>query len=222
VAADRFVIVHTGSFCGPLPKEGRLRRLTRGRSFDVRHVDRSTHSPTILLRAMELLADRRVEFRHLGPIDCENQRLFETSPVRNQVRALGYRDHRETLAELMCADAAYLCLATCEEARNELIPQKTFDYLGSRKPVLAPIQDGDAKDHLLEARTGIVTSPYDAEALCGALRDLVEAKFARRPLVFPREDFIRRFEWSRLGDKLFGIIERAAARQRPKLVSATP
>ena len=222
VAEDKFVIVHAGVFCGPQPPESGLRRLTQGRSFQVRRVDRSTHSPAMLLRAMELLGDRRVEFRHLGPIDSENQRLFETSPVRNQVRMLGYRDHREALAELMRADAAYLCLATCEESRSELIPQKTFEYLGSRKPVLAPIQNGDARDCLLEAGTGICTPPYDAEALARALKDLVAAKFSHQPLAFPREDFIRRFEWSRLADKLFCIIERAASMQAFGLSKATP
>lgn len=207
-----FTIVHTGAFCGSLEPEGKLRRAVQGRAFQVRRGDRSAHSPAVLVRAMELLADRRVEFRHIGPMDSVNQRLFENSSVRDQIRAVGYLDHRDTLAELMRADAAYLCLATAlGETRNELVPQKTFEYLASRKPILAPIQEGDATDYVRDAGTGICTAPGDFQALASVLKELVEAKFAHRTLVFPREELIRRFEWTCLAGKLVQIIDRVAS-----------
>ncbi len=211
-AEDRFVIVYTGVFCGPEESGGSFRRFVQGRSFRLRPVDLDTDSPIVLIRAMELLNDPRVEFRHLGPTGGEILRLFATSSVRSQIKASGYHDHRNALAELTRSDAAYLCLTTIiGEPRNEQVPQKTFEYLGSRKPVIAPIQDGDAKDFLVRAETGICTRPDDASALAKALRSLVEAKFSGRPLVFPREDFIQRFEWNRLAEKLFQILDRAAS-----------
>ena len=107
----------------------------RGRAFQPRQVDRRAHSPEVLIRAMELLGDPRVEFRHLGPMDSENQRLFQSSRVQNLIKAVGYLEHRATLAELSSADAAYLCLATClGEERNEL-PQ-WFDGLRGLRPTL--------------------------------------------------------------------------------------
>lgn len=215
VAEDRFIIVYTGVFCGPEGAGDGFRRFVQGRTFRSRRVNLDTDSPIVLVRAMELLNDPRLEFRHLGPLDSENLRLFETSAVRNQIRVSGYQDHRDALGELMHSDAAYLCLTTIlGEPRNEQAPQKTFEYLGARKPVIAPIQDGDAKDVLLQAGTGICTPPMDANALAAALQAMVKAKFAGKPLVVPREEFIRRYEWGRLAGRLFEIIERAASRQQ--------
>ncbi len=217
---DRFVIVYTGVFCGPEQPGGGFRRFVQGRSFRFRRVDLDTDSPIVLIRAMELLNDPRVEFRHLGPAGGEILHLFETSSVRSQIKVSGYHDHSNALAELMRSDAAYLCLTTIVgEPRNEQVPQKTFEYLGSRKPVLAPVQDGDAKALLMQAGTGLWTPPNDASALASVIKTLVEAKFAGKPLVFPRENFIRCYEWSRLAGRLFEIIDRAASRPQKVCVA---
>jgi glycosyltransferase involved in cell wall biosynthesis len=213
-ASDKFVIVHTGVFCGPAAPAGPLRRWIQGRAFEPRPVDRSTHSPAALVQALERRRDPRVEFRHLGPLDAANQHLFDSSPARDQIRVLGYQNHRETLAELAAADASYLCLATRRDApRNELVPQKTYEYLGVGRPVLAPIQDGDAKDFLRGAGLGVCTPPSDGAALADALAPLVDAKFHGRAPVAPHEDFIRRFEWRGLAARLWQILERAASRR---------
>src|SRR5262249_10362184 len=179
--------------------------------------------PLPLVRAMELLNDHRVEFRHLGPADSENASLFKSSPARGQLTVLGYLDHRDAVAELLRSDAAYLCLTTIlGEPRNEQVPQKTFEYLGARKPVLAPIQDGDAKDLLVNARLGVCASPHQPAALARVLKELVEAKFAGRPLVLPSEDYIRRFEWSHLAGKLFQILDHAASRSGEAIPAPQP
>jgi glycosyltransferase involved in cell wall biosynthesis len=210
----KLLVVHTGSLFEARGSGGRLRRLARGRSFCPRQVDTATHSLVPLLAAMERLGDPRVELRHVGPPpDGGSQARLANSPVRSQVQLLGYRPHSETLAELVRADAAYLGLATVrDEPRNELVPQKTYEYLGARCPVLAPIQDGDARDFLDQAGTGLCTPPYDEAGLAEALRALVRAKIQGRPAVSPREDFIRRFEWSQLADRLLGILDQAASR----------
>jgi glycosyltransferase involved in cell wall biosynthesis len=219
---DKFVIAHTGVFCGPVAPAGALRRWVQGRAFEPRPVDRSTHSPAALVQALERLRDPRIEFRHLGPMDAANQHLFEASPMRSQIRVLGYRDHRETLAELASADASYLCLATrLDASRNELVPQKTYEYLGARRPVLAPLQEGDARDLVLASGLGIGTPPGNGAALAALLAPLVEAKFRGRPLTTPREDFIRRFEWQSLSARLWEFLDRAASRSpRPVTVSS--
>jgi glycosyltransferase involved in cell wall biosynthesis len=174
-----------------------------------------------LVEALERLRDPRVEFRHLGPLDAANQHLFEASPARHQIQVLGYRSHRETLAELAAADASYLCLATRRDAaRNELVPQKTYEYLGVGRPVLAPIQEGDAKDFLLAAGLGVCTPPADGATLAAALVPLVDAKFHGRPPAAPREDFIRSFEWRSLAGRLWEILDRAAS-TRPQPVHAS-
>jgi glycosyltransferase involved in cell wall biosynthesis len=214
-APGKLVVVHTGVFFSAFESTA-WRRLLYGRSYRPRRVDASTHSPALLVRAMEQVADPRVEFRHIGPMDSETQRLFRTSSVRNRIHALGYRPHAEALAELRRADAAYLCLAADLDGRaNELVPQKTYEYLGSRRPVLAPIPDGDARSFLTEAGVGLCTSPYDAECFTRTLRALRDSKFSGRPLVTPREEVIRRFEWSALITRLWALIEQAAGAAQP-------
>ncbi len=212
-ASNRFVIVHSGSF---LAADGRsrLRSFVRGRSFCPRRVDPSSHSMVPLLEALERAADPRVEVRHLGPpLDGESAQRLARSPCRDQVRLLGYRPHAEVLRELLAADAAYLCLATDRDgSRNELVPQKTYEYLGARLPVLAPIQAGDARDFLTAAGLGLCTPPHDPQALSERLGTLLRAKFGGRPAVWPRDDVILRFEWACLAGQIFTLLDRAASR----------
>ena len=210
----KLVVVHAGSLFDS-GREPLLHRLVRGRAFRPRSADPSTHSLAPLFSAMKQLADPRMELRHLGsPLDDRAREILSTSStLQRQVQVLGYRPHRETFAEVARADAAYLCLATSlDEPRNELVPQKTYEYLGSGRPVLAPIQDGDARDFLHQAGTGLLTPPYDVPSLTGSLQALLRAKLEGRPIVTPREDFIRRFEWSHLAGRMLTILDRAASR----------
>ena len=213
LASGRFVIVHTGSLFAP-NEPSPLRRFLRGGSFRSRRADPATHSLVPLLDAMERVADARIELRHLGPpLDGASAARLARSPLRDQVRILGYRPHAEALSELLRAYAAYLCLATAlDETHNELVPQKTYEYLGARRPVLAPIQPGDARDFLTAAGLGLCTAPADPAALADSVRGLLRAKLDGRPAVSPRDDAIRRFEWSHLADQLFTLLDRAASR----------
>jgi glycosyltransferase involved in cell wall biosynthesis len=210
-STEKFVIAHTGVFNGNPSPDGRLRLFVQGRSFHPRELDRTSHSPALLLRAMEILRDPCIEFRQIGPTGGEIANSFQRSAVAGQLRVLGIRDRREALDELMRSDAAFLCLTSIkDEARNELVPLKTYEYLGARKPVFAPIQEGDARDFLTQAGTGICTPPGDAPALAEALKSLIRAKCAGSPAVVPQEHFLRKFEWAGLAEQMAGILDRAA------------
>jgi hypothetical protein len=61
--------------------------------------------------------------------------------------------------------------------RAGLIPYKTFEYLGARRPILAAVPDGDVRDMLVPLEGARVVRPADVPAMAEALR----AAIARGP-----------------------------------------
>jgi len=79
----------------------------------------------------------------------------------------GYQPHRRALATMAAADA--LLLIACDEPHARFIPGKTFEYLASRKPILA-ITNVEETIRLLDAMPGVlICAPDQPAAIRSAL-----------------------------------------------------
>ena len=144
-------IVHAGSFRAKPPGRGRtgLRaRLDRSGPRPVPY-DLSTHSPEPLLRAMAAVEDpeRRLVARLVGAVDRGWLDVAAALGALDRVDLAGYRPHRETISELLAADLLWLPTITrTDRGPVSNVPAKTYEYLGSGRPVLAYAGDGDVAD----------------------------------------------------------------------------
>ncbi|HOH07740.1 MAG TPA: glycosyltransferase [bacterium] len=73
----------------------------------------------------------------------------------------GYLPHREALVSMAAADA--LLLIACDAPKARFIPGKTFEYLASRKPILA-ISNVEETIRLLEEMPGVILCAPDQPA----------------------------------------------------------
>ena len=98
--------------------------------------------------------------------------------------------------------------------RAGLVPTKTYEYLGSGRPILAAVPPGDARDLLTAAGTAAICSPTDAAGLADALREAVDGWRAGR--VPPEPD------WSVVSDLSGRCIGREMDALLEQTVTARP
>jgi glycosyltransferase involved in cell wall biosynthesis len=223
-----FTFVYAGVFCGGpsiknagshYPLQSSWRWLRNHLAYAPRHFDRMAHSPKFFLDALKALFKERPDLRgrirltHAGPFSEENERYAKELGLETVIDARGYQPHAEALRCLEQGDAAFLCLADSPTGeRNDCVPQKVYEYLGTRKPVLALLPYGDARDILERAGTALVCSPRDVEAIKRSLLALVENRWHTQP----NERFIAGFQRQQLTARLAGIFDHTLVGRIPE------
>jgi len=211
----RFRIVHTGSLHADLGyahrRRARLRRFVGGERVPV---DILARSHVHLLAALEqwrrehpaeAASSVLVLAGKLGPLDRE---LVLRSAVADLVEMPGYLSHAETVQQLRSADLLFLPMHGLPRGeRARIVPGKTYEYLGARKPILAAVPDGDARDFVQQSGLGAVCEPDDVDAMARILRQrFLEAREGRAPV--PAEPaFFAHFERRQLAIRLAETLE---------------
>jgi glycosyltransferase involved in cell wall biosynthesis len=203
-----FRIAHAGNV---FPDEdSRLARVGRALlGGSVRGLDTSTRSHLYLLEAVDALRSAsselgsRVEVHLAGPL---------SAPVRRSlppwVKAHGFLPHRETVALLRSSDLLFLPMHDLPaRVRSRIVPGKTYEYLGSRTPILAALPDGDARDLLAEAGNAFLCRPKDVDGMARIIREQAERAFRGEPGPAPREDVLRRYDRRRLTADLAAVFD---------------
>jgi glycosyltransferase involved in cell wall biosynthesis len=170
-----FRIVHTGSLHQWAARRSRLRRMLGG---GIPGVNVVTRSLIYLRRALDELLDERPELRsrvelHMaGRLTEADRAVMAGSPV---LREHGFLPHNETTALMRSADLLFLPMHDLPAGRRvAIVPCKTYEYLGSRRPILAAVPDGDARDFLVEAANAFLARPDDVAALKQGLIQALE------------------------------------------------
>jgi hypothetical protein len=172
-ADGAFRIVHTGAFHADLGREQRhfVRHLLGG---GFKGVDILTRSHVYLLEALQRLLARdpalasRIELHLAGVLSESDTELARRSPL---VRLRGYLPHPETIDLMRSADLLFLPMQNLPRGqRSATVPGKTYEYLASRRPILAAVPEGDGRDILLRAGTAHVCAPDDSGAMEGIIR----------------------------------------------------
>jgi glycosyltransferase involved in cell wall biosynthesis len=142
----------------------------------------------------------------LGSADDATRRCIEESGVGDCATTVGYVSHRESVSWLTRADALFLPLHGLPRDRRSLIvPGKLFEYLAARKPILACLPQGDARDIIEESGNGAVADPTDAADIMRALDRLFQQYRDRQtPLSLPAS--LQRFSRSRLAAQLASFL----------------
>ncbi len=220
-AGSAFTLAYSGVFCGdPVTvsnnRGGVAARLWRGLrnslSYRPRSFDNRTHSPKYLLDAMrELLSERpdlrgKIKLVHVGPYNQANEQYVRDLGIRDAIDARGYVPHSEAVRLQKQSDALFFCLADSpsNSERNDCVPQKVYEYLGSRRPVLALAPEGDAKDFFKQAGTAVICAPRDVVAIKKALIDFIEGRIQ----TICDETFIQSFERRKMTEKLANVFDR--------------
>ncbi|HEY7120696.1 MAG TPA: hypothetical protein VH475_29195 [Tepidisphaeraceae bacterium] len=215
---DVLRIVHTGMFHSELAEvwddvlagRGFMNKL----KYPRRPINLWTRTPRYLLEAMELaikrgeIPDGKLELVLVGELTDEDREMVNRSGVAKMVRLLGYRTHAESVAWVESADVLFLPNHTPLDGGPTLVvPGKTYEYLGSGRPILAMCPKGDLPEFIQNCKSGIVTKGDDANAAAGALAALYRAKQEGRALLTPDRTAVEQFERRELTRKLAGALD---------------
>ena len=185
-----FVIMHCGQFYG-------------------------RRSPTVWFEALRRLKERqpdlarRVRLALLGPPTCDGKPLRDlaaSAGVADMVDVLGSRSHGEALSLMAGADALALAGADGDGAELQ-VPNKLFEYLGVRRPILAAVSLQSPAVNLLRDThaDAHICAPGDADAICEAMVRLASRDVGGAPVVEMNLESIDR---SRRAAELLGVFER--------------
>ncbi|MEX0746106.1 MAG: glycosyltransferase [Phycisphaeraceae bacterium] len=182
-----FRLVHTGTFVSRelYRYDGLLGKIKRWRHHRPRRIDVSGRTPHHLLRAIHRLRrahpslGRRLRLVCVGQLDPWTQRCVDASGLQDVVSCTGYQPHAQSIAWVRHADALFLPLGGLPAGERSLIvPGKTYEYLAARRPILAALPAGDARDMVARSGLGFCADPCDEAALARALVTMAETREA--------------------------------------------
>ena len=208
---DVYRIVHAGYLHTELAS-GRAARLARRALGGADPgVDIGTRSHVYLLQALaRLLADDpsladRIELHLAGVLSDRDLDVVGGSSI---VKTHGYLAHDETVALLRAADLLFLPMHDLPEGRRAtIVPGKTYEYLAARRPILAAVPDGDARDLLGRTPTATLCRPADVDAIAAAVRAGIERKERGEPVPAPPAQLLEQFERARLSGRLAAVFD---------------
>lgn len=215
---DVLRIVHTGMFHSELAEV--WDDLHAGKDlidkfkYARRAINLWTRTPRYLLEAIhrvtqsgQIPADK-IELILVGELSEHDRAMLERSPAGKCARQLGYKSHAKSVAWLESADAIFLPLHTPLDGNPPLIvPGKTYECLGSGRPILAMTPPGDMADFVNQSRSGLVIGGDDVSAAAAALVDLYRAKQEGRGIVQQDRSQVERFERRALASALAAALD---------------
>ena len=171
--------------------------------------------PTPVLRAMQMIKQEhphvfsrlRVVYIGLDTTGKFPQQVAEMG-LADKIIHYGYQSHHHALQQVMSSQA--LILVALGKTEDHFIPGKTFEYLGSGKPIVAITNVRDTVHLLQKSGAAHVCHPEDIGALATAMLDLVHG---RRSWFRPQREYIARFDRRRQTEQLAGILNSFGAQK---------
>ncbi len=221
--ADVLRIVHTGMFHSELASvwdrvyagHGMLNKF----KYPRRPINLWTRTPRYLLQAMErviaekLIPAEKLELVLVGEHSTEDRELINGSSVSSRVKVLGYRSHGESVGWVESADVLFLPLHTPLDGGPALVvPGKTYEYLGSGRPILGMGPRGDMRSFIESTSSGIAIGGEDVSGAADALVRFYRAKSVGTDLVRQDRQAIAQFERRQLTRRLAAELDELTAR----------
>ena len=184
-------------------RDGKLQLLYTGVFYDAQ-------TPDYFLRGLaEFLssckdAKGRVEAIFAGLIPESSQMLVRNLGLSGVVKHVGYLPHDATVRLQQQADVLWMTIGT-RPGSEGISTGKLFEYIGQRKPVLALVPDGTAKDTLHQYQAAFVVPPENVPTIANTLVE-VFTRWSNGMLPKPNEAFVESLSRRTLTRKLAHLI----------------
>ena len=223
-----FKIVHSGYlYTEPGLRIRRTAALRRRLGGFLMPIDLLPRSHAYLVEGLDRLLARRPDLEgrfelHLaGTLSGSDRRI---SGQRSYVRAHGYVPHGEVVRLLAGADLLFLPMHDIPEGeRAGIVPGKTYEYLGSGRPILAAVPEGDAADLLRDVPQAVVCGPTDIDALSEAVERAIASNGSRELSAGDEaSELVSQFDRRHLTERLAGVFTDVDGRGVNPMGRATP
>ncbi|PLX24106.1 MAG: glycosyl transferase family 1 [Ignavibacteria bacterium] len=167
-------------------------------------------TPEYFLRALQKVFTQKPELRgsieahFVGTTREEDTRLIEVLQLSDAVRQHGYLPHNETVQQLIDADVLWMTIGR-GKGEDMMSTGKLYEYLGARKPVLACIPDGDARQVLSKSGAAFIVAPDDIDAIADQILTLYDLHKNDR-LPAPSYSYVEQFSRRTLAGQLATLL----------------
>jgi glycosyltransferase involved in cell wall biosynthesis len=141
-----------------------------------------------------------IELHFIGFLRNENKKLIRKLDLQDFVKEYGYLDHNDALIKIISSDVLWVMVGRGKNA-DTVSTGKIFEYLGTRKPVLACVPDGAAKTAMEEYGASFITPPDDVDAIKNTIKNIYEL-YSENNLPVPNEEFIEKHRRDFLTEQL--------------------
>jgi len=163
-------------------------------------------TPEYFLRAFKQLSLERtdiasnIELHFVGFLRKENQKLIRKLNLQSFIKDHGYVNHVESIAKLKSADVLWFMVGKRKNI-DAILPGKIYEYLGSRKPVIACVPEGAAKMAASEYKASFITEPDNIEQIKNTIVEVYNL-YNEGKLPAPDEKYVESFRRDLLTEQL--------------------
>lgn len=124
----------------------------------------------LLLKKIDPRFGEKYQFNFYGEMDRQARSLLDRSEVSNFVARQNYVPHAELPQLRSQSHALLVYLPKIKGPIGASTPQKVFDYLATRKPILAMLPPSDSVDILKKTGGATIIEPGDPEKIAENLK----------------------------------------------------
>jgi glycosyltransferase involved in cell wall biosynthesis len=186
--------------------DGRLRILYAG-SFYYNRNPRAFFTALRQLTESEPVIARAIDVHFVGSNRDVDEALLREFNLEHTVTLHGYLPHRDTIQHLIDADVLLLVIGH-GKGEDMMSTGKLYEYLGARKPILACVPEGAARQVLIKGGAAFIADPDDADAIAARIRTLFDLHKNDR-LPAPSYEYVSQFERKTLTGRLASLLATA-------------
>lgn len=187
-----------------LPEKPKMRFLCAGNFFDL-------VTPRYFFEALKLVFDKKPELRGklelciIGGLSKENLKLIQKFNISDSLLNPGYLNHLEAIKYMLASDVLWFTVG--KGVGEEVVsPVRLAEYFGARKPILAAVPDGAAKQLLKDYEAVRICPPDEPEEIAVLLLEYYDL-YTSRMMPIANEEHVRKFSIDKMTNQLVRYFE---------------
>ena len=188
----------------PLPEKPKMRFTSVGNFFDL-------ITPKYFFEGLKIAFEKKPEMRgkieacFIGGISRENLKLIQKNNISDAVVNPGYVDHIESIRYMLASDVLWFMEG--KGYGEEVVAHiRITEYFGERKPILACVPDGAAKQLLRGYEAYRVCEPDEPEEIAKLIIEYYDL-YTNRMMPIASEEVVSKFNVDKLTYQLVRYFE---------------
>lgn len=188
----------------PLPEKPKMRFTSVGNFFDL-------ITPKYFFEGLKIAFEKKPEMRgkieacFIGGISRENLKLIQKNNISDAVVNPGYVDHIESIRYMLASDVLWFMVGK-GYGEEVVAPIRLTEYFGARKPILACVPDGAAKQLLRGYDAYRVCEPDEPEEIAKLIIEYYDL-YTNRMMPIASEEVVSKFNIDKLTYQLVRYFE---------------
>lgn len=151
----------------------------------------SLQTPVFFFKAFQEFLEEDENFKKeakiyiLSPFEENTKKIVDEMILNDFVKISGYLPHKEAISYMLGSKLLFLFLGKGGEVT---VPQKTFEYLGSGKRIIALVPDGECKEILLRCGVKDIVDPESIEEIKKTLKKIYRDYLNGVEVIYNKEE----------------------------------